>query len=77
MVHILNRLGEKMCDLKKKNFVDDSGQVRKIKLGGKGRLIESVIITLSVYFGGAIRNFPGDVDGMFRAIWAVFHPLNI
>ena len=65
--------GKKMCDQKKKTFVDDSGQVRKIKWGGKGRLTESVINTLSVYFGGSIRNFPGDVDGMFRAVWTVFH----
>ena len=36
-------------------------------------MTESVINSLSVYFGGAIRNFPGDMDGMFRAIWAVFH----
>ena len=71
--HIQKRLGKKLRDLKKKTFVDDSGQVRKIKWGRKGRLTESVINSLSVYFGGAIRNFPGDVDGMFRAIWAVFH----
>ena len=71
--HIQKRLGKRLRDLKKKTFVDDSGQVRKIKWGGKGRLTESVINSLLVYFGGAIRNFPGDVDGMFRAIWAVFH----
>ena len=71
--HIQKRLGKRLRDLKKKTFVDDSGQVRKIKWGGTGRLTESVINSLSVYFGGAIRNFPGDVDGMFRAIWAVFH----
>ena len=65
--------GKKLRDLKKKTFVDDSGQVRKIKWDGKGRLTESVINTLLVYFGGTIHNFPGDVDGMFRAIWAVFH----
>ena len=71
--HIQKRLRKRLHDLKKKTFVDDSGQVRKIKWGGKGRLTESVINSLSVYFGGAIRNFPGDMDGMFRAIWAVFH----
>ena len=70
--HIQKRLGKRLRDLKKKTFVDDSGQVRKIKGGGKGRLTESVINSLSVYFGGAICNFPGDVDGMFRAKWAVF-----
>ena len=65
--------GKKLCDLKKKTFVDDSGQVRKIKWGGKGHLTYAVIESLTVYFGGAICNFPGDMDGMFRAIWAVFH----
>ena len=71
--HIQKRLGKRLRGLKKKTFVDDSGQVRKIKWGGKGCLTESVINSLSVYFGGAIRNFPGDMDGIFRAIWAVFH----
>ena len=70
--HIQKRLGKRLRDQKKKTFVDDSGQVRKIKGGGKGRLTESDINSLSVYFGGAICNFPGDVDGMFRANWAVF-----
>ena len=71
--HIQKRLGKRLRDLKKKTFVDDRGQVRKIKWGRKGRFTESVINSLSVYFGGAIHNFPGDMDGMFRAIWAVFH----
>ena len=66
MGHIQKRLGKRLRDLKKKTFVDE--WVRKIKWTGKGRLTESVINSLSVYFGGAIRNFPGEVDGMFRAI---------
>ena len=41
--------------------------------GGKGRLTDAVIESLPVYFGRAIRYFSGDVDGMFRAIWVVFH----
>ena len=36
-------------------------------------MIDSVINSLTVYYGEAIQNFPGDVDGMYRAIWAVFH----
>ena len=47
--------------------------MRNLKWGGKGRSTESVINSLTVCFGRAIRNFPGDVDGMHRAIWAVFH----
>ena len=45
----------------------------KLKWGAKGHLTDAVIESLMVYFGGAIRNFPGDADGMFTAIWAVFH----
>ena len=33
--------GEKMRDLKKKTFVDGSGQVRNLKWSGKGRLTNS------------------------------------
>ena len=77
--HVQKCLGKKLRDLKKKTFVDDNGQVLKLKWGGRGRLTDSVIDSLTVNFGGAIqnfpgdvRNFPGDVDGMYRAIWAVF-----
>ncbi len=68
---VQKRLGKKLRDLKKKTFVDD--KVLKLKCGGKGRLTYSVIDSLTVNFGGAIRIFPGDVDGMYRVIWAVFH----
>ena len=53
--------------------MDDNGQVLNLRWGGKGRLTNSVIDSLTVFNGGPIRNFPGDVDGMHRAIWAVFH----
>ena len=49
MGHIQKRLGKRLRDLKKKTFVDDSGQVRNIKWGGKGHLTESVTNSLSVY----------------------------
>ena len=73
VAHVQKRLGKKLRDQKKKTFVNDSGHVRNLKWCGKGRLTESVIESLMVYFGGANRIFPGDVDGMHRAIWAVFH----
>ena len=41
--------------------------------GGEERWTDSVINCLTVYFGGAIPNFPGDMDEMHRAIGAVFH----
>ena len=71
--HVLKRLGKKLRDLKKKTFVDHNGHVLNLRWGGKGRLTNSVIDSLTVFYGGAIRNFPGDVDGMHRSIWAVFH----
>ena len=46
MGHIQKRLGKRLRDIKKKTFVEDSGQVRKIKWGGKGHLTESVTNSL-------------------------------
>ena len=34
--HVQKRLGKKLRDLKKKTFVDDNGQVLRLKLGGGG-----------------------------------------
>ena len=36
-------------------------------------MTNSVINSLAVYYGGTIRNFPGDVEGMYRATSTVFH----
>ena len=41
--------------------------------GRKGRLTESVINNLTVYFAEAIRNFPGDVDGIRKANLGCVH----
>ena len=71
--HVQKHFGKKLRDLKKKTFVDDNGQVLKLRWGGKGRLTNSVIGSLTVFYGEAIRNFPRDVGGMHRTIWAVFH----
>ena len=71
--HVQKRLGKKLCDLKKKTFVDDNGQVQRLKWEGKGRVTIFVIDSLTVFYGGAIRNFSGDLDGLYRAIWTVFH----
>ena len=71
--HVQKRLVKKLRGLKKKTFVDENCQVLNLKQGGRERLTESVIDSLTVYYGGAIQNFPGNVDGMYRAIWAVFH----
>ena len=71
--HVQKRLGKKLRGLKKKTFVDDNGQVLKLKWGGRERLTDSVIDSLAVYYGGTIRNFPGDVESMYRTTRAVFH----
>ena len=68
--HVQKCLGKKLGDLK--TFVDDNGQVLNLRWGGKGQLTNSVIDSLTEFYGRAIRNFPGNVGGMHRAIWAVF-----
>ena len=35
--HVHKRLGKKLRDLKKKTFVEDNGQVLRLKWGGGGR----------------------------------------
>lgn len=49
------------------------GTVVKLKWSGKGRLTDGNIDKLQVFYGGAIRNNPGNVDAMYRAVWAVFY----
>ena len=38
--HVQKRLGKKLRGLKKKTFVDDNGQVLKLKWGGRGRTLD-------------------------------------
>lgn len=71
--HVQKRLGKRLRDAKKKTYHDSEGKVLKLKWGGKGRLTEVIIDRLQVYYGGAMRNHPGDNDGMEKAIWAVFY----
>ena len=62
--HVQKHLGKKLRE-------DLCGRQRsspEVEVGGKGRLTNSVIDGLTVFYGGAIRNFPGDVEGMHRAI---------
>ena len=38
--HVQKRLGKKLGGLKKKTFVDDNGQVLKLKWGSRGRTLD-------------------------------------
>ncbi|KAJ4451366.1 hypothetical protein ANN_02828 [Periplaneta americana] len=42
-------------------------------LGGRNRLTDAVINTLTVYYGNAIRANCGSVDNMRTAIWAIWY----
>ena len=53
-----------LTKLKKSGIVDDQG--RKVKF--LGRSTNESIKAFNVYYGGAIRNNPGDIDGMMRDI---------
>ena len=61
-----------MQDLKKKTFKDDTGHVLNLSGGGRDRLTDKTIDMLQLFYGGAIRNNSHNVDGMYKAIWAVF-----
>ena len=64
-------MGTQLWNLKKSGVKDNKGKV--VRFGGKGRLTEKAISTLQVYYGGAIRNYSNDLEGMQRAVWAVYY----
>ena len=66
--HVQKRLGMQLRTLKKP---DSSGKL--VKFGGKGRLTDHNIDQVQVFYGGAIRNHQNDLEGMEKAIWAVFY----
>ena len=69
--HVGKRFGYHMRKLKtvwkKKRLSDGKG------LCGKGRLTENKIKSMQTYYTGAIRNNPGSLCGMIRAIWAIWY----
>lgn len=68
--HVQKRMYYALTTLKKSAVFDDNG--KRVKFGGIGRLTDGSIKAINVYYGGAIRNNVGDVDGMIRDINATF-----
>lgn len=42
-------------------------------IGGIGKLTAKAIKSIQGHYGGAIRNNVGDLDGMKKSIWAIYH----
>ena len=69
--HVQKRLGTQLRTLKKSGKRDGNG--KPVRFGGRGRLTDKVIDQLQIFYGGAIRGHSNDLDGMERAIWAIFY----
>lgn len=69
--HIQNRMGTRLQNLKAENkhLVLSDGKGLK----GAGRLNDKVIDLLQGYYGAAIRPNQSDLDGMRRAVWAIWY----
>ncbi len=46
---------------------------KKVRIGGKGGISEKIYKTLQQYYGNAIREHAGDLEGMIKACWAVYY----
>ena len=72
--HVQKRMGKRLMDkvaaCKGKTFKFNKKTVKG--LGGAGRLTKKVIKNLQGHYGAAIRNNPGNVAAMKKAIWATF-----
>lgn len=69
--HVQKRMGTRLRNLKKKlsgkKLADGKG------IGGAGRLTDSVIDKLQVYYGNAIRGNKGNIEDMRKSIWAIWY----
>ena len=69
--HIQKRMGSNLRNFKNKNKgrkLADGGTI-----GGRGRLTDAIIDSLQNYYGYAIRNHTNNIEGMKKAIWAIFY----
>ena len=64
--HVAKRLGTGLRDLKAK--LGAQGQ----SIGGRGKLTDDRIKQLTGYYGRAIKDNVGDLDGMVAAVWASY-----
>ena len=69
--HVQKRMGTQLRKLKKEMAGKKLSDGKPI--GGKNRLTDAVINTLTVYYGNAIRSNCNSVDDMRAAIWAIWH----
>ena len=46
---------------------------KKVQVGGKGGLTKEKYLVLQQYYGNAIRQHAGDIEGMVEACWAVYY----
>lgn len=69
--HVQKRMGYQLRKKKQelKGVILEDGK----KISGKNRLTDSVINTLSVYYGNAIREYSSSVNDMRRGIWAIWY----
>ena len=69
--HVQKRMGSSLktfkTDHKGKRLADGK------PVGGKGRLTESVTNSMQNYYGLAIRNNKGNLQGMKNSIWAIYY----
>ena len=71
MGHVQKRLGSRLHSLKKR-----TGQARLADgkgIGGRGRLTDTRIDSMQVYYGKAIRGNTHDIESMEKAVMAIWH----
>lgn len=66
--HIQKRMGTRLRKLKQSRVKCSDGK----PIGGKGRLTDKIIDTLTVYYGNAIREHKNNLTEMRKAVWAVY-----
>lgn len=76
--HVQKRMGRRLMDkvqeCKQKTYTYNGKTVKGI--GGANKLTQKAIKSIQGHYGGAIRNNPGDKEGMNRAIWAIYNHRN-
>ena len=69
--HVTKRMGTALRTLVEKR------KAQKAPIGGRGNLTDARITKLTNYYGRAIKDHPGDLEGMVNAVWAsYFHTLS-
>lgn len=69
--HVQKRMYNHLKAAKAKRHVNNDGTV--IKMGGKGRLTDTLMKQFQKYYGKAIRSNTGDAAAMANAVMAIFY----